>query len=236
MEVKEHFDSDITVLLNDKQRLQEQLESERLCTRQLERDLEALRQLKGETMKTNDAESVKQIEQLPMEKEQLESSLDELRKQNQALEHDLLQEKKQCNDLNLLISNQQLNISSLNEDLSSLRETFAGLRTLIPDVESANVVEHVQQVFDHLRETQEQVNQLTNELKLSKERWSNDNDEQIQTLKSDYDRRILDLNNRIEQLQEVNDDLQQSLNAATEQCAEYKRNYKQAQESTGECN
>lgn len=39
MEVKEHFDSDISVLLQDKQRLQEQLESAQLCCRQMEEDL-----------------------------------------------------------------------------------------------------------------------------------------------------------------------------------------------------
>ena len=247
MEVKEHFDSDISGLLNDKQRLLEQLDSERLRTQQLERDFEALKQIKSaasqleeDTMKKNYAES---FEQLQMEKVQLETSLNELRQRNQALEKDLLQETNQSKDLNLLMSNQQLNISSLKEDLSSLRDTLARLQTLFPDVDSTNFVEHVEQVLDHRREIQEQVKQqeetiqreqqrieqLTNELQSLKEHLSNDHEAHLQTLRSDYDGRMADLNNQLQQSQETKDQLQQSLDEASERHTKDKQ-------STGEWN
>ncbi|CAF5196007.1 unnamed protein product, partial [Rotaria magnacalcarata] len=53
IQVKENFDCDISMLLKDKERLQEELEAARLCVRQLETDLESTKQ-QSVTFDSND--------------------------------------------------------------------------------------------------------------------------------------------------------------------------------------
>ncbi|CAF4629220.1 unnamed protein product, partial [Rotaria sp. Silwood2] len=135
LEVKEHFNSDITVLLHDKERLQEELESTRLCIRQLEIDLELAR--KQQNIKTDFNDEIKhqqdefkqkyedlltkfdektiELEKLINDKLNLETSNKEFQNLMKNYQEEILKDKQQIEQLNNEIEILKDNLSKENE-------------------------------------------------------------------------------------------------------------------------
>ncbi|CAF1548479.1 unnamed protein product, partial [Adineta steineri] len=136
LEVQEHFDSDISVLLQDKQRLQEELEAVRLCMRQMENELEVTKQQAkiDKDLKEKYDDLSNSIEQLTNDKIKLEKLNEELNQQIQS------------SDLNLIISNQNMNISHLNEELDNLRDMIKNIENIVPENPSIDLLERIQQL------------------------------------------------------------------------------------------
>ena len=77
----------------------------------------------------------------------------------------LRQEINQNSDLNLVISNQQMNISHLNEELQQTRNILTNIEQILPSNSSENLLERVQQLIDNTK--QKYSDDEINELKLS---------------------------------------------------------------------
>ncbi|CAF4958352.1 unnamed protein product [Rotaria sp. Silwood1] len=153
MEVQEHFDSDISVLLQDKQRLQEKLESSNLCVRQLEHELDTIKQKikidedikqKYDNLLIKFNEKSDYIEQLINDKTRLEITNEEFQKQIQTFQQDI----NQYADVNLILSNQKMNISDLTEELDHLREKIKDIENILPSNESTDLFERIQQLIN----------------------------------------------------------------------------------------
>jgi chromosome segregation ATPase len=76
--VKEHFDSDISVLLQDKQRLQEDLATTRVSVQQLETELEAAKQQIIDIQNSADESQKIDFDRLTKECEGIKQARDDL--------------------------------------------------------------------------------------------------------------------------------------------------------------
>ena len=203
--IQEHFDSDIRVLLQDKQRLQEKLEFTSLCLHQLENELDLLRQKtnanenfkdKYENLLNDFNEKSNYIEQLINDKNKVENLNEEFQKQIQSLQQDI----NQYSDINLIVSNQQMNISCLTEESNRLRETITNIEHILPLQQSTDLFGRIQQLMNDYQENcqklkndKEHIERLNNEIQTLKQSSSNENEQHfitIQTLKDEYEQRI----------------------------------------------
>ncbi|CAF3057511.1 unnamed protein product [Rotaria sp. Silwood2] len=190
MEVQEHFDSDISVLLQDKQRLQEKLESSHLCVQQLENELDLIKR------KINIDEDIKEkydnllikfheksdyTEQLINDKTKLETTNEEFQKQIQLLQQDITQ----YTDLNLILSNQQMNILCLTEELNHLRETIKNIENILPSSESIDLFERIQQLIDDRQKISEEIHH--------EQQQNEQHFKTIDDLKNEYENQISEL-------------------------------------------
>ena len=209
--MKEHFDSDITVLLHDKERLLEQLESTRLCVQQVESEMDALK-----ASKSFESDYQELLVKFNEQADRLEASKDEFQR---ALTHE------------------QKIVSGLTDELNGLRETIRDVDTLLPLDSSTNLVERLRHLTDDQQRLAEKVNQgehvllqneqLINELRALKASAANEHDQHLQTietLRRDYEHRIEDLTVRLEQ---TKTSAQEQLDQATEQRMEYEQALKQ---------
>ncbi|CAF1053004.1 unnamed protein product [Rotaria magnacalcarata] len=215
LEVQEHFDSDISVLLQDKQRLQENLEAVHLCVRQLENELDSTKQKlkstdeefneKYESLLVKFNEKSDYMQQLVNDKTKLETSNEELQQQIQTLQEDV----NQHSDLNLIVSNQQMNIADLTDEVNKLRETINNVDTILPSSQSTDLYEKIQEIINdrqnlsqEIQNDKQQIEQFENEIQKLKETLSNEKEQHfknIDTLKHEYEERI-------NQLQKSTDD------------------------------
>jgi chromosome segregation ATPase len=191
MDVQEHFNSDISVLLQDKLHLQEKLESTNLRVQQIENELHLTKQKiqndkdKYEDLAIKFNEKSNYIEQLINDKNKFESLNEEYQKQIQSLQQDL----NQYSDLNLILSNQQMNISYLNEELNNSKDLIKNIENILPLNQSTNLFERIQQLInDHENISQQTINdktqieQLNQDIPILKLNLSNQNQQQYSGL------------------------------------------------------
>lgn len=141
-EIQENFDSDISVLLQDKQRLQEEIESFKHRIHYLENEV---RVTKNDNYKYEDL--------LGKFNEQ-EKENEEFRNRIEILQHELNQNA----DLKLIISNQDMNMTHLKEEFKQTKEIISNIEEILPRSSSTNLIERIQQVLDEHQKSIEQVN------------------------------------------------------------------------------
>lgn len=141
-EIQEHFDSDISVLLQDKQRLQEELESMKQRVHHLENEL---RLTKNDNYKYEDL--LNKFNELGKENEEFQKRIEILR-----------QELDQNADLKLIISNQQMNMTHLTEELKQTKETTTKIEEILPNSASTDLFERVQQFIVEHQKMIEEIN------------------------------------------------------------------------------
>ena len=120
-------------------------------------------------------QSPQHIEELINDKIKLEQTNDEYLKKIQTLEHDI----SQYSDVNLIVSNQQMNISNLTEELNHLYETLKSIENILPLNQTTDIFERIQQLMDEHRNEKEQFN---HEIQLLKENLSNENEQHTKTI------------------------------------------------------
>ena len=208
--MKEHFDSDITVLLHDKERLLEQLESTRLCVQQLESEMDALKE-----NKSFESDYRELLVKFNEQADRLDASNGELQQ---------------------VLNNEKEVVAGLTDELNHLRETLRGVETLLPSDSSTDLVERLRHLTDDQQRLAEKIKQgenvllqneqLTNELRALKESASNEHDQHLQTietLRRDYEHRMEDLTM---QLERTKTSVREQLDQATEQRLEYEQAFK----------
>ncbi|CAF1230556.1 unnamed protein product [Rotaria sordida] len=132
VDVKEHFNSDISVLLHDKERLQEELESTRLYVRQLETNLELAKE-QQQNIKTDINDEIKyEQDEFKQKYEDLVKQFDEKTIQLEQLINDKLNleiSNKEFQDLiknyqEIILKNKQ-QIEQLNNDIEILKDNLS---------------------------------------------------------------------------------------------------------------
>lgn len=141
-EIQENFDSDIGVLLQDKQRLQEEIESFKHRVNQLESEL---RSTKKDNFKYEDL--------LNKFNEQAQEN-EEFQKRIVILQRELSENA----DLKLILSNQQMNVTHLTEELKQNREIITNIEDILPGKTSANLIERVQQLINEYQKVNQEIN------------------------------------------------------------------------------
>jgi DNA repair exonuclease SbcCD ATPase subunit len=198
MEVKEHFDADISVLLQDKQRLQEQLETARVTVQQLEENVQTLKQISIDNDHRNELHD--------NERRILKDLNDEYQQRIQLLDDELNREKM-C---------QQVNISSLTDELTLVRTMLGTIRTCLSLDESTDLVERVEQLFNErqvlIDETAEKITYETNKINNEwQQRLTDMECKHRQTLEitiDDADKRVRDLNEQLQRISDTKDHIQ----------------------------
>ncbi|CAM4964666.1 unnamed protein product [Rotaria socialis] len=182
IQVKENFDCDTSVLLKDKERVQEELEATRLCVRQLETDLESIKQ-QSVTFNSND--EIKQKH---------EDLLAEFNEKSSHLEQ-IINDK-----LTLEISNKELQdfIKNCQETIDKDKQQI----DILKDTLSKENEQHTKSL-DALKTEYEN---LTNELQQTKQAKDS-----IQSLLSDaLQERTIDKDLEIQQNQNTVDDINEA--------------------------
>lgn len=141
-EIQENFDSDISVLLQDKQRLQEEIESFKHRFNLLETEL---RSTKKDNYKYEDL--------LNKFNEQAQEN-EEFQKRIAILQRELSENA----DLKLILSNQQMNVTHLTEELKQNREIITNIEQILPGNSSVNLIERVQQLLNEHQKIKQEIN------------------------------------------------------------------------------
>ena len=141
-EIQENFDSDISVLLQDKQRLQEEIESFKHRVTQLESEL---RSTKKESFKYEDL--LNKFNEQAQENEEFQKRVGILQR-----------EISENADLKLILSNQQMNVTHLTEELKQNREIITNIEEILPGNTSANLIERVQQLVNEHQKMNQEIN------------------------------------------------------------------------------
>ncbi|CAF4201562.1 unnamed protein product, partial [Rotaria magnacalcarata] len=107
------------------------------------------------------------MQQLVNDKTKLETSNEELQQQIQTLQEDV----NQHSDLNLIVSNQQMNIADLTDEVNKLRETINNVDTILPSSQSTDLYEKIQEIINdrqnlsqEIQNDKQQIEQFENEI------------------------------------------------------------------------
>ncbi|CAF4202044.1 unnamed protein product, partial [Rotaria magnacalcarata] len=107
------------------------------------------------------------MQQLVNDKTKLETSNEELQQQIQTLQEDV----NQHSDLNLIVSNQQMNIADLTDEVNKLRETINNVDTILPSSKSTDLYEKIQEIINdrqnlsqEIQNDKQQIEQFENEI------------------------------------------------------------------------